>query len=65
MQLGDELKKALTAIGVTEERVARWLGPHCGCKERQEKLNRLGAWAWRVLNRSSDKDRQYFEEIVK
>lgn len=43
--LGDAVKAALTAVGVTEERVAAWVGGPCGCKERREKLNALDAWA--------------------
>lgn len=49
MQLGDRVHVALELVGVTEDRVARWLGGSCGgCRERKEKLNALGAWAARV-----------------
>ncbi len=48
--LGDLVKSALSLVGITEERVTAWLGK-CGCAERREKLNRLGAWAQRVLRR--------------
>ena len=47
--IGDMVEKALTAIGITEERVTRWLGRPCGCRQRKEKLNRLGRWAAAVL----------------
>ena len=43
------MEQALTLMGVTEERVARWVGGPCGCDERKEKLNRLGSWASRIL----------------
>lgn len=43
--LGTEIKNALTAIGVTEERVTSWLGAPCGCGERVMKLDRLTQWA--------------------
>jgi len=43
--LGDKVASALSAVGITEERVAAWLGGECGCAERRAKLNRLGAWA--------------------
>ena len=43
--LGDQVELALTAVGITQERVQKWLGPVCRCPERKEKLNRLGAWA--------------------
>jgi hypothetical protein len=41
--LGDRLASGLEAIGITEERVRKWVGD-CGCKERKERLNRLGRW---------------------
>lgn len=43
--LGDLVKKALSAAGITEERVTRWLGRPCGCAQRQQRLNELGHWA--------------------
>lgn len=48
--LGDNIKKALTVVGITEERVSSWLGAPCNCAERVEKLNQLGNWASRVLS---------------
>ena len=47
--LGDAVSSALSLVGITEERVSSWLGAPCGCSERREKLNRIGAWAARVL----------------
>jgi hypothetical protein len=46
--LGDAVEAALLKFRI-KARVEKWLGPHCGCKERQEKLNRLGRWAKRVM----------------
>ena len=40
--LGDMVASALTAIGITKERVSRAVGGDCGCSKRQEKLNELG-----------------------
>lgn len=40
--LGDMVKSALTAVGVTEERVSRAIGRPCGCGGRVAALNRLG-----------------------
>ena len=40
--LGDLVEKALSAIGVTKDRVAKITGKPCGCQKRQEALNRLG-----------------------
>ena len=47
--LGDLVKSALSAVGITEERVSGWLGAPCNCSERVEKLNQLGEWAKSVL----------------
>jgi hypothetical protein len=49
MGLGDVVEAALSKIGLTKERVESWVGGPCGCRERQEKLNALGNWAWRVV----------------
>lgn len=46
--LGDRVTAALAAVGVTEAGVSAWLNRPCGCKERREKLNLLGAWASRL-----------------
>lgn len=41
--LGDHVADGLAAVGITKERVARWTGKKdCGCKKRQELLNKLG-----------------------
>lgn len=47
--LGDVIESALSKVGVTPERVERFLGRPCGCKERKQKLNQLSAWAMRTL----------------
>jgi hypothetical protein len=47
---GDLIASALSAVGVTQERVSSWIGGECGCAARQEKLNRLGAWAASFLS---------------
>jgi hypothetical protein len=49
--LGDLISSAMELVGISEERVTAWLGKPCGCKERREKLNRLGRWATRILSR--------------
>lgn len=48
-KLGDLVESALSSIGITSERVSKWIGTECGCKERKEKLNMLTIWANRVL----------------
>jgi len=42
--LGDAISSALSAIGITEERVSAWLGKPCGCGARKKKLNDLHTW---------------------
>lgn len=43
--LGDAIGEALARVGVTEDRVSKWLGKPCGCWRRKRKLNRLSKWA--------------------
>ena len=40
--LGDMVKAGLSAIGITQERVAAVLGSCVGCEQRQEALNEFG-----------------------
>lgn len=41
--LGDHVAAGLAAVGITKQRVARLTGKKdCGCKKRQELLNKLG-----------------------
>lgn len=49
LQLGTAVSQALSLVGVTEDRVAAWLGRPCGCKRRKRKLNELSDWAYTVL----------------
>lgn len=46
---GDKIESALTLLGITKEKVEKWIGRPCGCKERKEKLNKLGRWAAKVM----------------
>ena len=43
--LGDYVANALSAIGITTERVEAVVGGPCGCPERQAAMNAAGA-AW-------------------
>lgn len=63
MGIGDTVERALATVGLTAERVERWLGRPCGCKERREKLNRLGYWAARVLRGFTEKAAAYLEDL--
>ena len=40
--LGDMVSSALTAVGITKERVSAAVGRPCGCAERQQALNDIG-----------------------
>jgi hypothetical protein len=40
--LGDMVAGALSAVGITKERVSKAIGKPCGCAKRQERLNELG-----------------------
>jgi hypothetical protein len=40
--LGDITAEALTAVGITKERVSRMLGRPCNCKKRQQAMNEWG-----------------------
>lgn len=63
--LGDAVKAALDQVGVTEERVSRWLRRDCaGCRRRQEKLNQLGWWAARALRGKLKAGKDALEELL-
>lgn len=69
MNLGDIVAKALSSVGITEDRVSAWIGAPCGCGERQQKLNELGWWARRALVAMMRSNREAaaaeFEEMTK
>lgn len=67
--LGDLVSDALSLIGVTEDRVSRWVSAigyasGCGCKGRRERLNALGRWATRVLYGKVERAKEYLEEMT-
>jgi len=62
--LGDLLESALTKVGITHERVERWLGRPCGCEERREKLNQIHAWAKSVISGRSITPEKHLNQIV-
>lgn len=49
MRIGDTVEAALSKVGITDEKVQKWLGKPCGCKERKDKWNQIGLWAQRVI----------------
>lgn len=62
--LGDCVAELLARFGVTEAEVSRWLGRPCGCAERREKLNALGAWAKRVAAGRAANARRWLRVIM-
>lgn len=50
--LGDYVAQALSAVGITEERVSQALGKPCGCKQRRAAMN---AWGEKVLGLGKQK----------
>lgn len=46
---GSAVKKALEKVGITEERIEKWVGHGCRCGERRRKLDRLSVWASHIL----------------
>ena len=63
LRIGDHAEKALSTLGITKERVEKWLGRPCHCTERQEKLNRFGAWVAGVLGGKAETEAK--EELDK
>ena len=66
--IGTLLQKALTAVGVTEERVSAWLGRPCGCARRAAKLDQLEAaarqWAKEDLLGRGGRMRRHFDAML-
>lgn len=59
--LGDVISNALAVVGITEERVTKWLGKPCGCEERKQRLNAILWWASRP---KASRSKAYLEEII-
>jgi hypothetical protein len=62
--LGDHVETALTSLGITKERVEKFVGRPCGCAERRERLNALGRWAVRILQGKTDRAEEFLDEII-
>lgn len=62
MRIGDTVEAALSKIGITDERVQKFLGKPCGCKERKEKWNQIGLWAQRVIGGGPEMTPEQIEE---
>jgi hypothetical protein len=62
--LGDCISSALSLVGITEDRVSKWLGRPCGCSRRREKLNRLDSWARGVISKTIEDAKESLERII-
>lgn len=62
--LGDAVQVALDRLGVTPERVERWLGWPCGCSERKEKLNALHLWAKQSSRLARDRAHEFLDRLL-
>lgn len=63
-ELGDVVESALTAVGITSDRVSSWLGRPCGCTERKQKLNNLSRWARQALSTKAEEAKQLLEKMM-
>lgn len=61
--VGDRIHDALIIVGVTDERVSRLI-KNCRCPERRDMMNRIGAWADRVIAGKTEKALEYLEQII-
>lgn len=64
LQIGDNIEKALKAVGITSEKVEAFTGKPCKCKERKQRMNQLGNWAYRVLTGESTNPVEELDKIV-
>lgn len=62
--LGNLVESALSVVGITQDRVEKWVGGPCGCEERKRKLNSLHHWALRIVSGKVDKASEYLEQII-
>lgn len=61
---GTVIRLALDRVGINSERIENWLGVPCGCREREEKLNAVTAWARRVVQGRVDSAREYLTRLL-
>lgn len=64
MLFGDAVESALSFAGITKERVEAWVGGPCGCKERQERLNKLHLWAKSAIGGTAEKARGWLHRLM-
>ena len=64
MLAGDCIALACEKVGLTTERISRWLGRECGCEDRRAKINAIHLWAKRVVSGKVEKAREILEGIL-
>lgn len=64
MLLGDMVESALSSVGITKERVSEWVGSPCNCAKRQERLNKLHAWAKEAAAHTAEKARGLLHKLI-
>ena len=62
--LGDHVKNALKKVGISEERVTKWLGRPCGCAKRRQKLNDLDVWVRNILSGQTEGGTKELDEVL-
>jgi len=65
--LGSLVESALTKAGLTADRIERWLGKPCHCKERKEKLDQLTLWAKQSLKKclSPASAKRFLDQLIR
>lgn len=63
-KLGDAVESALSSIGITKERVEKWLGRPCRCRERKRKLNQISSWVSGIMGGDKSKAKEEFDKII-
>lgn len=64
MLLGDAVAKAIELVGIEKKDVEAFLGPECGCGERQDKLNALDKWARQSARETVEAAKGFFNRIT-
>lgn len=64
-EFGDHVKTALDLVGISQDRVSRWLGQHCrNCEERRRRLNRLGWMCHEIVKGNVPQAKEILEDLL-
>lgn len=64
IELGDAVEALLSSVGITEERVTKWIGRPCGCKGRQERLNKISRWAKMYTKKKTRRAKKALKKLL-